>query len=55
MSLASADLSSPVGGFQSELHCRISRPLPDPDSGHLQTIFSVIGNFNNVDKVEYQR
>jgi hypothetical protein len=24
-------------------------------SGHLQTIFSVIGNFNNVDKVEYKR
>lgn len=25
------------------------------NSGHLQTIFSVIGNFNNVDKVDYKR
>jgi hypothetical protein len=28
---------------------------PLTSSGHLQTIFSVIGNFNNVDKVEYKR
>jgi hypothetical protein len=25
------------------------------NSGHLQTAYSVVGNFNNVDKVEYER